>query len=66
MPTLIHPNRRNKINLPPMTIKDARDTGLLSDKYVPVEKDHSGKCRQMDDFETLQGEYMMLPRNKAG
>lgn len=65
MPTLIHPSGKRR-ELPAMSVKEAREGGFLPEVYVPVEKDARGFSRQLDDSELLEGEYIVLPRNRAG
>ena len=65
MATLIHPSGIRK-DLPRMTVQEARAEGYLPQVYVPVEKDPRGHSRLLDDSEFLQGEYSLIPRNRAG
>lgn len=66
MPTLIHPSGSRTVEVLPMTVREARQTGFLPQVYVPVEKDAQGFSRQLDDSDLLEGEYTLLPRNRAG
>jgi hypothetical protein len=66
MPTLIHPSGSKKVELQPMTVKQARENGALPQQYVVVEKDFEGHNRQLNEFDQLDGDYILLPRNTAG
>lgn len=52
--------------IPDGTVGEARRRGDLPAQYVPVRRDPMGYSEQLGNNDLVEGEVLLVPRNRAG